>query len=227
MRFPSLSWLKNTKKLENSASQEWFLLSVLFLTPVSSVSVSVSVWPVGSVSVAVGMSGIPISSISSISIMSIVSISFRLGISRSLGNNVGGSNCGDTVGVGSVGVWVSSNTVGIWVVGSSSIGVSCVASIGQSRGSDGLNLSNSGIFISLGSLDNSVHSGQAIGETVSTIGIWVAVTSIEDCGVSFSLGLRGGIGSGKQTNLVIKTVVISSIYYYGVAYNKELHLELC
>merc|ERR1719513_528065 len=124
------------------------------------------------------MSGIPISSISSISIMSIVSISFRLSISRSLGNNVGGSNCGDTVGVGSVvGIWVSSNTVGIWVVGSSSIGVSSVASIGQSRGSNGLNLSNSGIFISLGSLDNSVHSGQAIGETVSTIGIGVAVTS--------------------------------------------------
>merc|ERR1712013_210587 len=115
------------------------------------------------------MSGIPISSISSISIMSIVSISFRLGISRSLGNNVG-----------------------IWVVGSSSIGVSSVASIGQSRGSDGLNLSNSGIFISLGSLDNSVHSGQAIGETVATIGIWVAVTSIKNCGVSFSLSLRGG-----------------------------------
>merc|ERR1711982_199088 len=141
--------------------------------------------------------------------MSVVSISFRLGISRSLSNNVGGSNCWDTIGVGSVGVWVSSNTVGIWVVGSSGIGGSSVASIGQSWGSNGLNLSNGGIFISLGSLDNSVHSGQAIGETIATIGIWVAVTTIEDCGVSFSLSLRGGIGSGKQTN------------------NKELHLELC
>merc|ERR1712117_184119 len=104
--------------------------------------------------------------------MSIVSISLRLGISRSHGNHVGGSNCWDIA----------------------------VGSIGQSGGSNGLNLSNSGIFISLGSLDNSVHSGQAIGETISTIGIWVAVTSIEDCGVSFGLGLRGGIGSGKQTN---------------------------
>merc|ERR1711962_57174 len=191
--------VRNTKKLENSVGQEWFLLSVQFLTPVA-----VSVWSVvsvvTSVPVSVWMSSI---SISSISIMGIVSISVSVSISRPLGNDVGSSNGGD-IAVGSVGVRVASNsTIGIWVVGSS-VGVS---GVGQGWGSNGLNLGNGSIIISLGSLDNSVHGRQAIGETISSIGIWVSVTSIEDCGVSLGISLGGGIGSGKQTD------------------NEELHLE--
>merc|ERR1719435_909683 len=164
-------------------------------------------------SISIGMVGISImSSISiwaSISISSIVSIGISVSISRPLGNHVGGSN-GRDIAVGSVGVRVASNMAigSIWVVGSS-VGVASVASVGQGWGSDGLNLGNSGIFVSLGSLDNSVHSGQAIGETISSIGIGVSVTSIEDCGVSLGISLGGGIGSGKQTD------------------NEELHLEQC
>merc|ERR1711962_470835 len=114
--------------------------------------------------------------------MGIVSIS--VSVSRPLGNDVGGSNGGD-IAVGSVGV----------------------SGVGQGWGSNGLNLGNGSIIISLGSLDNSVHGRQAIGETISSIGIWVSVTSIEDCGVSLGISLGGGIGSGKQTD------------------NEELHLE--
>merc|ERR1712055_759210 len=132
--------------------------------------------------------------------MGIVSISVSVSISRPLGNHVGGSN-GRDIAVGSVGIRVASNSsIGIWVVGSS-VGVAGVASVGQGWGSNGLNLGNSSIIISLGGLDNSVHSGQAIGETISSVGIWVSITSIEDCG--------GGIGCGKQTD------------------NEELHLEQC
>merc|ERR1711962_268142 len=191
--------VRNTKKLENSVGQEWFLLSVQFLTPVA-----VSVWSVVSVVTSVPepvwMSSI---SISSISIMGIVSISVSVSISRPLGNDVGGSNGGD-IAVGSVGVRVASNsTIGIWVVGSS-VGVS---GVGQGWGSNGLNLGNGSIIISLGSLDNGVHGRQAIGETISSIGIWVSVTSIEDCGISLGISLGDSIGSSKQTD------------------NEELHLE--
>merc|ERR1719510_2157236 len=137
-------------------------------------------------------------SISSVSIVGIVSISISVSISRSLGNDVGGSNGGD-IAVGSVGVRVASNsTIGIWVVGSS-VGVS---GVGQGWGSNGLNLGNGSIIISLGSLDNSVHGRQAIGETISSIGIWVSVTSIENCGISLGISLGGGIGSSKQTDLI-------------------------
>merc|ERR1719435_139696 len=159
-----------------------------------------------SISISIGMVSISIS-IASISIGSIVSIG--VSISRPLGNHVGSRN-GRDIAVGSVGVRVASDMAigSIWVVGSS-VGVASVASVGQGGGGDGLNLSNSSVFVSLGSLDNSVHSGQAIGETISSIGIGVSVTSIEDCGVSLGISLGGGIGSGKQTD------------------NEELHLEQC
>merc|ERR1711863_169830 len=133
--------------------------------------------------------------VSSISVVSVVSIS--IGISRPLGNNMSGSNGGVT-SVSSVDIWVASvASIGVWVVGSIRIGS---MSVGHSSwGSNGLHLGNSGI-ISLGSLDHGVHGGQAVGEAIAAIGVWVSVASVEKC--------RGSIGSSNQTN------------------NQELHLEL-
>merc|ERR1712082_537790 len=107
-----------------------------------------------------------------------------------------GSN-GGVASVSSVDIWVASVTsIGVWVVGSIRIGS---MSVGHSWGSNGLHLGNSGI-LSLGSLDHGVHGGQAIGEAIAAIGVWVSIASVEKGRVS--------IGSSNQTN------------------NQELHLEL-
>merc|ERR1711892_356064 len=93
---------------------------------------------------------------------------------------------------------------GIWVggirIGSAGIG---------DRGSNGLDSSYGRLF-GISSLDNGVGNWEAIGKTITSIGIRISVASVQKSGVSLgiSLSLRGSIGSSKQTN------------------NEELHLEL-
>ena len=187
-------------------------LTAISVSVVSTIGMGVSM--VGTVSVSASISGI--SSIST-SVVSVVSISLWLSLSRPLGNNMGGSNWGAIGSIGSI--WsIVVGSMGIWVSNMVGIGGIRIGSMGIGNwGSNGFNLSNSGLFSS-NSFDNSVSNwetsiakmaktsiSKTMGQTITSIGIRIPIASIKESGVSlsFSLGLRGGISSSKQTNLCL------------------------
>ena len=218
LRIPIPYLSLKTKILEVSVSQEWFLLFVFcFLTAISiSVSTGVSV-SISESGISVSVSSISISTISSIStsIVSVVGISLGLSLSRPLGNSMGG-NWGGIGSISSIWSIVVGSMMGIWVSNMVGIGGIRIGSMGIGNwGSNGLHLSNSRLFSS-NSFDNSVSNwetsiakmaktsiAKTMGQTITSIGIRITIASIKESWVSlsFSLGLRGGISSSKQTNL--------------------------